>query len=108
MQQFLDTTLGGLVLGAVYAAFALALCLIWRSTRIVNFAQAAMAMVTTYIALSLINADVPYWVAFIAAIAAGFGLGAVIERVIIRPVEGKAELNAVILTLGLFMVLHGL
>jgi branched-chain amino acid transport system permease protein len=53
MQQFLDTTLGGLVLGAVYAAFALALCLIWRSTRIVNFAQAAMAMVTTYIALSL-------------------------------------------------------
>lgn len=108
MQQFLDTTLGGLVLGAVYAAFALALCLIWRSTRIVNFAQAAMAMVTTYIALSLINVDVPYWVAFLAAIAAGFVLGAVIERVIIRPVEGKAELNAVILTLGLFMVLHGL
>ncbi|MER7556976.1 branched-chain amino acid ABC transporter permease [Nocardioides sp. NPDC126508] len=108
MQQFLDTTLGGLVLGAVYAAFALALCLIWRSTRIVNFAQAAMAMVTTYIALSLLNADVPYWLAFLAALAAGFGLGALIERVIIRPVEGKAELNAVILTLGLFMVLNGL
>lgn len=108
MQQFLDTTLSGLVLGAVYAAFALALCLIWRSTRIVNFAQAAMAMVTTYIALTLINADVPYWLAFVAALAAGFALGAVIERVIIRPVEGKAELNAVILTLGLFMVLHGL
>jgi branched-chain amino acid transport system permease protein len=108
MQQFLDTTLGGLVLGAVYAAFALALCLIWRSTRIVNFAQAAMAMVTTYIALSLINVDVPYWVAFLAAIAAGFMLGALIERLIIRPVEGKADLNAVILTLGLFMVLHGL
>ncbi|NYI81128.1 branched-chain amino acid ABC transporter permease [Nocardioides panzhihuensis] len=108
MQQFLDTTLGGLVLGAVYAAFALALCLIWRSTRIVNFAQAAMAMVTTYIALSLINVDVPYWVAFLAAIAAGFMLGALVERLIIRPVEGKADLNAVILTLGLFMVLHGL
>lgn len=108
MQQFLDTTLGGLVLGAVYAAFALALCLIWRSTRIVNFAQAAMAMVTTYIALSLINVDVPYWVAFLAAIAAGFLLGALVERLIIRPVEGKADLNAVILTLGLFMVLHGL
>lgn len=108
MQQFLDTTLGGLVLGAVYAAFALALCLIWRSTRIVNFAQAAMALVTTYIALSLINADVPYWLAFLAAIAAGLVLGAIVERVVIRPVEGKAELNAVILTLGLFMVLNGL
>ena len=35
----------------VYAAFALALVLIWRSTRIVNFAQAPMAMVTTFVAL---------------------------------------------------------
>ena len=40
----------------VYAAFALALVLIWRSTRIVNFAQAPMAMVTTFIALEIIDA----------------------------------------------------
>ena len=39
MQQFLTVTLTGLTLGMVYAAFALALVLIWRSTRIVNFAQ---------------------------------------------------------------------
>ena len=52
MQQFVNTALGGLTLGMVYAAFALALVLIWRSTRIVNFAQAPMAMVTTFIALT--------------------------------------------------------
>ena len=46
----------------VYAAFALALVLIWRSTRIVNFAQAPMAMVTTFIALVLIDAGYSYWV----------------------------------------------
>ena len=51
MQQFLNTALSGLTLGMVYAAFALALVLIWRSTRIVNFAQAPMAMVTTFVAL---------------------------------------------------------
>ncbi|MBW0106051.1 branched-chain amino acid ABC transporter permease, partial [Pseudonocardia sp. KRD-291] len=39
MQQFLNVTLTGLSQGAIYAAFALALVLIWRSTRIVNFAQ---------------------------------------------------------------------
>ncbi|GAA1760125.1 branched-chain amino acid ABC transporter permease [Nocardioides hankookensis] len=108
MQQFVNTVLGGLTLGMVYAAFALALVLIWRSTRIVNFAQAPMAMVTTFIALQIIEGGHSYWLAFAAALVAGLVLGAVVERVLIRPVEGKAEINAVILTLGLFIVLHAL
>lgn len=108
MQQFLTTTLTGLTLGMVYAAFALALVLIWRSTRIVNFAQAPMAMITTYVALVLVNAGQSYWVAFAAALLSGLVLGAVLERTVIRWVEGKPEVNAVILTLGLFIVIHAL
>ncbi|MDN5854165.1 MAG: branched-chain amino acid ABC transporter permease [Actinomycetia bacterium] len=108
MQQFVTTALGGLTLGAVYAAFALALNLIWRSTRIVNFAQAPMAMITTYIALVLIDEGYSYWIGFAAALVSGLVLGAVIERLVIRPVEGKPQLNAIILTLGLFIVLHSL
>ena len=108
MQQFVNTALGGLTLGMVYAAFALALVLIWRSTRIVNFAQAPMAMVTTFIALVLIEAGHSYWLGFAAALVSGLVLGALIERVVVRPVEGKSEINAVILTLGIFVVLHAL
>jgi len=108
VQQFVNTVLGGLTLGMVYAAFALALVMIWRSTRIVNFAQAPMAMVTTFVALRIIEAGHSYWLGFAAALLAGLVLGAVVERVLIRPVEGKAEINAVILTLGLFIVLHAL
>ncbi len=108
MQQFVNTALGGLTLGAVYAAFALALVLIWRSTRIVNFAQAPMAMFTTLLALEVLDAGQPYWVAFIVALGAGLVMGAVLERVVVRPVENKPEINAVILTLGLFIVLHAL
>lgn len=108
MQQLLNTALGGLTLGMVYAAFALALVLIWRSTRIVNFAQAPMAMVTTYVALVIIDEGYSYWLGFAAALTAGLLLGAVLERLVIRPVEGKSEINAVILTLGLFIVLHAL
>lgn len=106
MQQFVNTLLGGITLGAVYAAFALALVLIFRSTRIVNFAQAPMAMVTTFVALTIIDSGQSYWLGFVAALLSGLVLGAVLERVVIRPVEGKAEINAVILTLGLFIVLH--
>ncbi|HXH76938.1 branched-chain amino acid ABC transporter permease [Nocardioides sp.] len=108
MQQFLNTALTGLTLGMVYAAFALALVLIWRSTRVVNFAQAPMAMMTTFIALVIIDAGYSYWLGFAAALLAGLVLGALLERVVIRPVEGKSEINAVILTLGLFIVLHAL
>ena len=108
MQQLVNTLLGGLTLGMVYAAFALALVMIWRSTRVVNFAQAPMAMVTTFVALQIIEAGHSYWLAFAAALVAGLVLGAVVERLLIRPVEGKGDLNAVIVTLGLFIVLHAL
>jgi len=108
VQQFFTTLLAGLTLGAVYAAFALALCLIWRSTRVVNFAQAPMAMVTTYVALEVIDHTGSYWFGFAVALLAGLVLGAVVERGLVRFVEGKSDLNVVILTLGLFVVLHSL
>jgi branched-chain amino acid transport system permease protein len=108
VQQLLTTVLTGLTLGVVYAAFALALVLIWRATRIVNFAQAPMAMITTYIALVLIDAGYSYWLGFAAALLSGLVLGAVVERFVVRFVSGKSEVGAVILTLGLFIVLHAL
>ena len=106
MQYFINVTLNGLTEGMVYAAFALALVLIWRSTRIVNFAQGSMAAATTFIALALIQNGASYWVALIVALVSGFVLGAVVERVVIRPVEGGPELNAVIVALGLFVAIQ--
>ena len=50
MTKFIDLTLNGISTGAIYAAVALALVLIWRSTRVVNFAQGSMLMFTTFIA----------------------------------------------------------
>jgi branched-chain amino acid transport system permease protein len=108
VDYFVNVTITGLTQGMIYSAFALALVLIWRSTRIVNFAQGSMAAATTFIALALIQAGASYWVALIAALVSGFVLGAVIERIIIRPVEGGPELNAVIVTLGLFVAIQAL
>ncbi len=108
MREFVNVTLTGLISGSVYAAFALALVLIWRSTRIVNFAQGSMAAATTFVALALIQAGQSYWVAFVVALVCGFVLGAVIERVVVRPVENGPELNAVIVTLGLFVAIQAL
>lgn len=103
MQQFMNLTLNGIVLGAIYGAFALTLVLIYRATRIINFGQGAMAMFSTYLALQVIQDGYSYWLALAVALVSGFVIGGVVERVIIRPVEGGPELNAVIVTLGLFV-----
>jgi branched-chain amino acid transport system permease protein len=106
MNYFFVLTLTGVAAGMVYSALALALVLIWRATRVVNFAQGAMAMATTYVALAVIQATGNYWFGFIAALAAGLIMGAVAERAIVRWVENGPPLNAVILTLGLLLVLE--
>jgi branched-chain amino acid transport system permease protein len=108
MDRFVDLTLNGISNGAIYAAVALSLVLIWRATRILNFAQAGMLMFTTFIAWALTNAGASYWVAFFAALAAGLVLGALVERVIIRPVEGAPALNAIIVTLGLLVLIEAI
>ena len=108
MAQFRELTLGGISVGMIYAAIALSLVLIWRATRILNYAQGGMAMFTTYIALLVINHTGSYWAGFAVALAAGLLLGGVIERLVIRPAENKPPLNAIIITIGLLVFLEGL
>jgi branched-chain amino acid transport system permease protein len=106
VQQLLTILINGVTTGMIYAAFALALVLIWRSTRIVNFAQAPMAMITTYVALVVIDAGYSYWLGFGVALLSGLLLGALIERLVIRFVDSSSHINPVILTLGLFIIIH--
>jgi branched-chain amino acid transport system permease protein len=106
MTRFIDLTLNGISTGSVYAASALALVLIWRATRIVNFAQGGMFMFTTFIALAVINSGASYWLALAVALACGLLLGALVERLLVRRVEGGPQLNAVIVTLGLLILLQ--
>jgi branched-chain amino acid transport system permease protein len=106
MERFVNLTLSGVSTGVIYAAVALALVLIWRSTRIVNFAQGGMMMITTFIAYSVLQATDSFWLALVVALVSGFVLGAVVERIVIRPVENAPPLNAVIVTLGLLIFLQ--
>jgi branched-chain amino acid transport system permease protein len=108
VSRFIDLTLNGIANGAIYAAVALSLVLIWRATRILNFAQAGMLMFTTFIAWAVIDSGASYWVGFVVALAAGLALGAIVERIVIRPVEGAPPLNAVIVTLGLLILIQAI
>lgn len=104
---FAQLTVQGLALGAVYGSLALALVLVYRATRVVNFAQGELAMATTYVAYQLIKWGLSYWEAFFATLALGFVLGAVLELLLIRPVLHRSEIAAVIVTVGLFILVDG-
>ncbi len=106
MTEFIETIVDGIATGSLYGALALALVLIFRTTGIVNFAQGEMAMFTTFLAWGLLEAGLPIGAALVVTLALAFVIGALIERILIRPVEGGETLTLVILTLGLFILIN--
>jgi len=104
LDAFLHQVLAGLATGGIYASLALALVMIYQATHLVNFSQGALAMFCTYIAWSMINAGLPYWVAFFLTVAFAFVLGVVIERVVIRPVENSSVLSVVVVFIALLVI----
>ncbi|MGC4862381.1 branched-chain amino acid ABC transporter permease [Micromonospora sp. DT41] len=106
MDRFVFLTIDGLSRGAVYAAFALALVLIWRAARVVNFAQGAMAVAAAYVAYTVSAATGSYWLGFVVAIVAGLVLGALVDRVVMRHVDHASPLNPVIVALGLVLLIQ--
>jgi branched-chain amino acid transport system permease protein len=106
--EFAQQLAAGIRQGAVFAGLALALVIIYRSTRAINFAQGEMATFTTFICWSLMNNGLSFWAAFPIVLAIAFVGGIAIERTIIRPVENGPVITLVIVTLGLALLLNGL
>src|SRR5438093_10670857 len=106
--EFAQQLAAGIREGAIYAGLALAVVLIYRSARIINFAQGEMATFTTFVCWSLMNRGFSFWAAFPLVPAIAFPGGVAIERVLIRPVENAPVLTIVIVTLGLALLLNGL
>ena len=108
MESFLHQVIAGLATGGIYASVALALVMIYQATHLLNFAQGEMAMFSTYIAWSLINAGVPYWAAFFATVAISFALGVAIQRYVLRRVRGQSVLSLVAVFIGLLFIFNSL
>ena len=108
MSVFLTQVMNGIGNGAVYASLALALVLIFRTTGILNFAQGEMALYSTYLFWYFTDIGLPVIVAIALSMAISFVGGALIERIVIRPVEHSSPLVIVIVTIGLFLAINSL
>src|SRR6478609_3379483 len=106
MQVTLQTMIGGLSLGAVYALVALGFSLVYRTMGLVNFAHGAVLMIGAYVASTFyLSARLPFAVAVPTAMVVTGAVGLVIERVL-RPLENKDFDLMLIGTIGAGTVLE--
>ncbi|WP_336660031.1 branched-chain amino acid ABC transporter permease [Leucobacter sp. USHLN153] len=108
MELFLQRIIDGLGNGAIYAALALALVLVFRSTGVVNFAQGEMAMLSTYLVWLLTLLGLNVWIALVIAIAASFVFGAVLERTLIRIIPKDDHQVMILVMIGLYTLFGAL
>jgi len=110
MGLFIDQFFNGIGTGVVYASVALALVIIYRTTGLLNFAQGEMALFSTFVTWWFTDQGLGIVPALLVSIVLSFIAGGLIERIIIRPVEGptKNPLSVVIITLGMFLAINAL
>ncbi|MDQ7781446.1 MAG: branched-chain amino acid ABC transporter permease [Desulfomonilaceae bacterium] len=110
MERFFQYAISGLSTGAVYALVALGLVLIYRSTRILNFAHGDVTTAGTFVAFTLLAFNVPFVVAAVLALLFGAVLAMAFYFSILVPAQRRdaTQLGQIILTLGLGLILQGL
>jgi branched-chain amino acid transport system permease protein len=111
---FVQLVVDGLAQGSLYAALALALILVHQATGLINFAQGGMAVLGSYIGMTVgglvapANPVVGVLLGVIVAVVASFGIGAFIERFVMRRFQNGEEDTKVVATIGLLTLITGL
>ncbi len=110
MERLLQYSLTGLSAGSLYALVALGIVLIYRSTRVLNFAHGDVATLGTFIAYALVTRGYPFSLAFSGSVLAGALVAVLFYFWIMVPAQrkGATVLGQVILTLGLALTVQGL
>jgi len=108
-QYLLQLVISGLVIGSIYSAVALGFVVIYKATRVVNFAQGELLMVGAYVCYAfLVQMHVPFWAALLLTILFGMVLAMFVERLILRPMIGEPIISIIMVTIGLSLVLRSL
>ncbi len=109
LDQLAQALVSGASMGSVYALVALGLVLLYRTTRILNFAHGDLGVAGTFVAYTLLTQlRLPFGLAFPLALVAAAVIGMLVYLLLVRPAKNQTELGLLILTLGLALALGGL
>jgi branched-chain amino acid transport system permease protein len=105
---FLLLMSNGVLIGLMYSLIALGFVLVYKATDAVNFAQGEFVMIAgLVVALSLISAGAPLWVAALLGLVGMIAFGFALERVVLRKLIGRPVIAVVMATIGLASILRG-
>ena len=106
---FGEISLAGLAMGGLYALIALGFVIIYKATRVINFAIGEIMMFAAYLFLAFAgDMEMSPWIALPLAVIGGSILGGVIEKTMIRPMLGESPISVVMVTIGIASILVGL
>jgi branched-chain amino acid transport system permease protein len=106
--KFLQFLITGISVGAVYAMIALGFALIWKSSSVANLALGQIVLISSWFTYAtLVQMNLPQYLAFPVVIIFALFLGWVIERFALRPLIAQPILSLITVTLGLGYLLEG-
>ena len=106
---FGEISLAGLAMGGLYALIALGFVIIYKATRVINFAIGEIMMFAAYLFLAFAGGmELSPWIALPMAVIGGSILGGVIGKTMIRPMLGESPISVVMVTIGIASILVGL
>ncbi|GLK69756.1 branched-chain amino acid ABC transporter permease [Hansschlegelia plantiphila] len=107
MDFFLETLVGGLLAGVMYALVAIGFVLIYKASGVFNFAQGSMVLCAALTFVTLRDKGLDFWSAGLVTLVVMVALGVAIERVVLRPLVNQPQITLFMATLGLSFVIEG-
>ena len=109
MEYYLQLIVNGLVVGGIYSLVALGFVIIYKATKVVNFAQGELVMAGAYVCFALtVQFHIPFIWAFLVTLVFSVLLGLIIERLVLRPLIGEEHISVIMVTIGMSSVLKSL
>src|SRR4030065_1708260 len=109
MEFFLQLLIQGLSVGFLYALAALGFVMVFKSSRVLNFAHGELLAIGSFIFLAFsVKWNLPIYLSFLLTLVGTFAMGFIIERLFLRPLIGEALIEVIMLTVGLAAIFKGL
>ncbi|AIQ92973.1 MULTISPECIES: branched-chain amino acid ABC transporter permease [Methylobacterium] len=107
MSFFLETLVGGVLAGVMYALVAIGFVLIYKASGVFNFAQGSMVLCAALTFVTLTEKGLPFWLAGLVTLAIMVTLAVAVERVVLRPLVNRSQVTLFMATLGLSYIIEG-
>lgn len=108
MEKVLQLVIFGVSLGSIYALVALGFNLIYKASKVTNFAHGEFLMLGAYVAYTALAVfKLPLIIAVGVTLLAAAGLGLAMQRLLVQKLVGQPVLSIVVATLGAGLVMRG-